>query len=274
MKIRFISLILSVLIMIPVFPQSIVHPWAGKKVAYLGDSITDPKNRAASKKYWAWLEEWLDITPLVYAVSGRQWSDIPRQCDKLRAEHGDDFDAIIILMGTNDYNNAVPIGRWYDEEVVNVEYGHRYDKRPETRTRRHPSMDAATFCGRINIALDSLKRTFPDKQIVLLTPLHRAGFYHSPTNWQTSEDYTNRLGLYLDTYVDAVKEAGKVWAVPVIDLGQLSGLYPLLDTHTQYFNDADTDRLHPNDNGHHRMAATLLYQLGTIPCIFTYPPTR
>lgn len=40
-----------------------IHPWAGKRVAYLGDSITDPKVKAAKKKYWEWLEEWLGITP-------------------------------------------------------------------------------------------------------------------------------------------------------------------------------------------------------------------
>lgn len=27
------------------------HPWRGKKVAYFGDSITDPNNKAASRKY-------------------------------------------------------------------------------------------------------------------------------------------------------------------------------------------------------------------------------
>ena len=48
-----------------------IHPWAGKRVAYLGDSITDPKVKAAKKKYWEWLEEWLGITPWVYAISGR-----------------------------------------------------------------------------------------------------------------------------------------------------------------------------------------------------------
>ena len=28
------------------------HPWQGKRVAYLGDSITDPRNSGAKKKYW------------------------------------------------------------------------------------------------------------------------------------------------------------------------------------------------------------------------------
>lgn len=247
---------------------SVQHPWAGKRVAYLGDSVTDPNHKSGGLKYWGWLEEWLGITPYVYAVSGRQWNDIPRQAEKLRSEHGDDFDAILIFMGTNDYNNAVPIGEWYDETVETVDFAHGYTKRPETRMRRKPDMNPATFKGRINIAMDSLKRTFPDKQIVLLTPIHRAGFYRSDTNWQIPEDYMNRCGEYLDAYTDAVTEAGKVWAVPVIALGSLCGLYPLLDEYATYYSNAETDRLHPNQSGHERMARTLMYQLLTLPCTF------
>lgn len=268
MKQKILLIIFSLAIMWPMAAQTFNHPWLGKKVAYLGDSITDPRNGASDEKYWSWLRQWLSITPYVYAVSGRQWNDIPRQADKLKTEHGDDFDAIIIFMGTNDYNNAVPIGKWYDEKLETVEYGHRYSKREETRMRRVPAFDSDTFKGRINIALDSLKRTFPDKQIVLLTPIHRSGFYANDTNWQIPEDYMNRCGEYLDAYIDAVIEAGKVWAVPVIDLASLCGLYPILDEYAPYFNDSETDRLHPNNSGHKRIASTLLYQLLTIPAVF------
>lgn len=266
---KVISIIMSVIMAMPTLAQSVItHPWQGKKVAYFGDSITDPRNKASKKKYWSFLQEWLGITPFVYGVSGRQWNDIPRQTAQLKKEHGDDFDAILILMGTNDYNHAVPLGRWFDEKLESVEYGHEYVKRMESRLRRHPAMDADTYRGRINIALDSLKRTFPTKQIVLLTPIHRAGFYANDKNWQCPEDYQNRCGLYLDSYVEAVKEAGDIWAVPVIDLSALCGLYPLADEHAQYFNRADTDRLHPNDRGHERMGRTLMYQLMTLPCNF------
>ena len=77
-----------------------IHPWMQKRVAYFGDSITDPRNSGSKKKYWHFLQDWLDITPYVYAVSGRQWDDIPRQADKLKAEHDDDVDAILIFITT------------------------------------------------------------------------------------------------------------------------------------------------------------------------------
>ena len=264
-----LSVFLCLLLAVPALPQMLVsHPWQGKRVAYLGDSITDPNIKASKVKYWGFLEQWLQITPYVYGVSGRQWNDIPRQTDKLKQEHGQDVDAIMIFMGTNDYNNGVPLGVWWDERVTQVEYGHGQTKSMVTRRQRTPSMDPTTFRGRINIAMDSLKRTFPTKQIVLLTPIHRSDFHANEKNWQCDESYTNQCGEYLDAYINAVKEAGDVWVVPVIDWAASSGLFPLMDEYAQYFNKADTDRLHPNDKGHERMARTLMQQLLALPCVF------
>ncbi len=244
------------------------HPWAHKRVAYFGDSITDPKNNGSKLKFWNFLQDWLDITPWVYGKSGRQWNDIPRQADMLQKEHGDSVDAIIIFIGTNDYNNGVPMGTWYEEKTEQVMYGHGKPKQLTQRNRRYPKMDADTYRGRINIALDKVKRMYPTKQIVLLTPIHRAQFYRSDTNWQITEDYTNQCGIYLEEYINAVKEAGNIWSVPVIDLNAVSGLFPMMDEYAQYFHDQDTDRLHPNDKGHERMARTLYYQLSALPCTF------
>ena len=66
-------------------------------------------------------------------------------------------------------------------------------------------------------------------------------------------------------YVQSVREAGNIWAVPVIDLNALCGLYPLMDEYTSYFKDAGNDRLHPNDDGHRRMALTIMKQLLALP---------
>ena len=244
-----------------------VHPWQGKRVAYLGDSITDPRNKAGKKKYWKWLQEWLNIEPHVYGVSGRQWNDVQRQADKLMKEHGQEVDAICVFLGTNDWNNNVPLGEWYKLSDDSVLYARGSDgKHMELRRHRTLNRDMNTLRGRINTALDSLKRMYPTKQIVLLTPLHRARFYANENNWQPTEDYANRLGLFIDDYVQSVKEAGNVWAVPVIDWNATSGLYPMHECQP-YFGH-DNDRLHPNDDGQQRMARTLFYQLLTLPCVF------
>ena len=216
-----------------------IHPWMQKRVAYFGDSITDPRNSGSKKKYWHFLQEWLGIEPYVYAVSGRQWDDIPRQADKLQAEHGNNVDAILIFIGTNDYNNGVKIGEWYEEKDEQVMYGHGQPKKMTDRKRRYMSMDKNTYRGRINIAIDKVKRMYPTKH-----------------------------GIYLEEYIQAVKEAANIWAVPVIDLNAVSGLYPMMDEHAQYFKSAESDRLHPNDKGHERLARTLYYQLNSLPCTF------
>lgn len=242
-----------------------VHPWKGKRVAYFGDSITDPKHKASDKKYWNLLQDWLGITPYVYAVSGRQWNDIPRQADQLHAEHGDDVDAILIFIGTNDFNAGVPVGEWFTEKPEMVMAGIHEPKHMVERMHKTMCMTDSTYCGRINIALDKVKRMYPGKQVVLVTPIHRAGFYRSETNWQPTEEYRNKCGEYVSRYVDAVKEAGNIWSVPVIDMNALSGLYPLMDEQTAFFNNKDTDRLHPNNEGHRRIALTLYYQLAALP---------
>ena len=242
-----------------------IHPWAGKRVAYFGDSITDPNNNASNTKYWGWLQQWLDIKPYVYGISGRQWNDIPRQAEALKAEHGNDFDAIIIFIGTNDFNAGVPLGKWFTEKKENVMAGIHEKKHLVERMHKYMCMTDSTFRGRINIALYKVKRMFPDKQIVVLTPIHRAEFYRSETNWQPREDYRNKCGEYFLSYVEAVKETANIWSVPVIDLNALCGLFPLMDEHAQFFNNKDTDRLHPNDIGHKRMAQTLVYQLLALP---------
>ena len=63
------------------------------------------------------------------------------------------------------------------------------------------------------------------------------------------------------------KEAANIWAVPVIDLNATRGFYPLVDEHIIYCHN-ERDQLHPNDEGHIRMARTVMYQLLALPCTF------
>lgn len=263
---RLLTIIIFLSIMVPAMAQRLIHhPWEGKRVAYFGDSITDPNNNGSTLKYWNYLQEWLRITPCVYGKSGRQWNDIPRQADQLKAEHGDSIDAIMIFIGTNDYNAGVPVGEWFTEREEQVMAGIHEPKHMVDRKHRYPVMSDSTYRGCINKALDYVKRLYPQKQIVLLTPIHRAEFYASDSNWQPREDYTNKCGEYIDAYVQSVKEAGNLWALPVIDLNALSGLYPLMDEEAQFFHNPQNDRLHPNNEGQRRMALTLMYQLLALP---------
>ena len=251
--------------------------WRGARVAYLGDSITDKRQveKGQNETYWSYLETILGTESFVYGISGHQWHQIPGQTEKLIKEHGQDVDAIMIFVGTNDYNASVPLGEWYTEEVVNVEVsGPRGSKSGimTERKKRTLVLDKGTVRGRINIAMSQLKKEYPTKQIILLTPIHRGTALLSDRNIQPDELHANGVGEYIDAYVDVVKEAANVWAVPVIDLNSICGLYPLEESNALYWRKASLeksaksgkgriDRLHPNSAGHLRMARALAYQL-------------
>lgn len=243
------------------------HPWYDKRIAYIGDSVTDPNQGGGQvTHYWQFLANWLHSTPLVYAVSGYEWSHAVGLTDKLHQEVGEDVDAIIVFLGTNDYNNDLPLGCWFTEKPEQVQRGKGGKEFQDVRMHRSLSMDQSTVRGRINVAMKHLKELYPTKQIILLTPLHRGYAFFGNGNRQPSEDYRNEQGLYIDHYVDAIAEAAHVWAVPVIDIYSLSGLLPTMPSQRQYFCDEKNDQLHPNTQGHQRLAKTLLTQLSSLPC--------
>ncbi len=220
--------------------ECIQHSWYGKRIGYIGDSITDPNCYGDNiKKFWDFLKEWLNITPYVYGVSGRQWDDVPRQAEQLKKEHGEEGDAIIVFMGTNDFNSSVPIDTWFTEKEEQVMAAHGETKKLETRKRRTPIMTNETYKGRINLGISHLKKLFPDKQIVLLTPLHRSLADFGKKNVQPDESYQNKYGEYIDAYIQVIKEAGNLWGIPVIDFNSVTGMNPIIEEQLIYFYDAN-----------------------------------
>lgn len=242
--------------------QALSALFQGKKIGFIGDSITDPNCYGTDIiKYWQFLQEWLGITPLVQAISGFEWKHVPMFTDRLFQQAGNDVDAILIFMGTNDFNSGVPIGEWFTESQEQVERALGEQKHWVTRTHRTLVENDKTVKGRINIALKKLKSMYPDKQVILMTPLHRALADFGDTNYQPDENYQNECGEYIDAYVQAVKEAANVWGVPVIDMNAASGLNPMVSEQLMFFRDAKTDQLHPNTLGHQRMARVIMGHL-------------
>ena len=244
--------------------DKVASQWKNKRIAILGDSMTDKCRVGTTCVWWEYLTRLLDFKPLVYGQNGDDWVGIYQQIVKVHTELGSNIDAIFIFAGTNDYNENTQIGRFYDEarQTVNRD-GHSVNC-----LHRSLMLADSTFCGRMNKVLSYIKKNFPTKQVVLITPIHRAFAKFSEDNVQPDENYSNACGMYIDAYVGAIKQASSNWSVPVIDLFSLSGLYPLYDSNMVYFHDADTDRLHPNANGDYRIAKTLQYQLLALPCSF------
>jgi lysophospholipase L1-like esterase len=254
---------------LPAFTQTdslemINSQWEGKKVAFLGDSMTDKCRVGTTCIYWEYLVQLLGIKPFVYGVNGAQWNGIYNQAVKLNQEQGNAIDAIIVFAGTNDYNANTPLGTFYSEKMKQT----NHNGKMVMRKYREPVMTDSTFCGRINMAISYLKQNFSTQQIIIMTPIHRGYAQFGANNIQPEESYCNGCGLYLEAYVNILKRASLVWSVPIIDLYSLSGLYPLYDTDSIYFHNATTDRLHPNAKGDYRLAKTIQYQLLPLPASF------
>ena len=225
-----------------------------RKVAFLGDSITDVRHFGCRSNYWKLLEDDLGIKPCVYGINGQQWTDIPAQVAAMRKDRVLP-EVVCILMGSNDYNANVPLGEWFSvtDEMVNK-------NGVQTKLKKRvPSRDASTLRGRINVGIEAVREAFPSAKILLLTPIHRGYAYLGEKNVQPDESYSNSIGLFIDDYAAAIAEAGPLHSVAVLDLHALSGIYPLCRAHSRnYFNsdirDGRTDVLHPNTAGHRRMA--------------------
>ena len=129
--------------------QEISSPWKGARVAFLGDSITDQRQLATQDIFWHQLEQILGIQPYVYGISGHRCKHIKGQAEKLYDEHGTDVDAIIIFVGTNDFNGSIPPGEWYSEETA---WSNRNGREVQLK-HRSPILTGGTVRSDINIFL-------------------------------------------------------------------------------------------------------------------------
>ena len=223
----------------------VYHPnqWIGKKCAVFGDSISAGIG-ATSIRYSEALRLMSGIATANYAVNGSVL--VNNGWDRLSAcltDHENDLpDAFIFAYGTNDFSQSKPLGDWYTTDANG------------TRTLTD---DTTTFRGAWVRILTLLRTTYEGKKVVLMTPIHRgAGTY--------SSDFTrNGQGLYLEDYCEVIREAGKIFDVPVIDMYADSGLVPDINPDTVYFT--PNDRLHPNTAGHMQIARTIAHALERIP---------
>ena len=230
-----------------------------KRVQFLGDSITDKRHIGCTTNYWGFLGEWYGFTPLVYGVNGQQWVHIRDQAAAYRKEHAEAPDVVFIFAGTNDFNDNVPLGEWY---TVTEEKANRNGR--EVMLKKRTPTIGGTLRGRINVTILNLRKNFPEARIVLLTPLHRGLAKFGETNVQPDEAFANELGLFIDDYVAAIKEAGNVWSVRVVDLNADAKLYPSSPAHDRFVHKPEWDRLHPSAAGHERIAQAISMAVGDL----------
>ena len=224
--------------------------WSGKVASFLGDSIT--YGAKTTKIYLQYLKELVGFSTCNnYGVDGasvtNHYSGICTRYNNVASNS----DIIFIFGGTNDFYYNKPLGEWYTL----------------SGTTRTLNKDVSTFRGALAEICDGLITKFPTKQIILMTPIHR-----DRLNSQQTDLEANASGLYLDDYVECVKEAGKIFGIPVIDLNGESGLYPMNTENANAYFHAN-DKLHPNANGHLKIAKVIQGKLRTIlPLDVNYTP--
>ena len=203
----------------------------GKKINFLGDSITQGIGVEESCNFYVnRIAERYGAVCRNYGISGTRIARqiVPGQVTtrwdlyfELRAEIMDrNADAVVVFGGTNDYGHGdAPFGSLDSE-------------------------DTYTFCGALNSLIKKLKKDFPGKRIIFMTPLHRLG----ENNPSMPDSKT------LSDYVDAMVMICKMHQVDVIDLFKINPLDPA-------DKELVPDGLHPSDKGHSVMAEVIAEEL-------------
>lgn len=206
----------------------------GKKINFLGDSITEGVGLSAGDKhYFDVLQRRTGLAAVRnYGISGTRiarqqhpTADNPRFdldfCSRVD-EMDADADVVVVFGGTNDFGHGdAPIG----------EPG---DRTPDT------------FYGAMHTLIRALMSRYPAAEIVFMTPLHR--------QFETCEKQPAALYGDLTAYVDVMREVCGIYGIPLLDLYACAGICPALEISRTTFC---PDGLHPNDLGHARIAGRL-----------------
>ena len=205
---------------------------AGKTVAFLGDSITEGVGASCiENRYTDVFARLTGGVALNYGIGGTR---IARQkvvtADRFDldfnmrvAEMDDSADIVAVFGGTNDFGHGdAPLGKFTDSTVY-------------------------TFYGALHCLYRQLLEKYPEKDIIVMTPLHRL-----------SENVTvNERGIPcepLKKYVEAIREVAEYYSLPVLDLWKMSGMQPAVDIIREKYM---PDGLHPSDLGAAKIADKL-----------------
>jgi len=209
----------------------------GKKVNFLGDSITEGAGVSCDEaRFSDILARECEFAEMRnYGIGGTriaeqrivpgEWVDERDYCRRYKTMDPD-ADIIVVFGGTNDYGHG------------NADFGTPDAKTPET------------YCGALNYLMRGLIEMYPTSEIVFLTPIQREGGSNP-----------NSRGYTLKMYSDAIKEAAARYALPVLDLYEMSGICPDIEAQRVALC---PDGLHPNDEGHVRLAQRIRGFLETL----------
>lgn len=214
----------------------------GKKIAFLGDSITESYGASCVEKaYWNLIGQQTGAEVYGYGIGGTTISKrhsfqgeerTNRFFESRVDEMIPDADIVVVFGGTNDFGGC------------NTAFGHMTDRTHDT------------FCGSMHLLLLKLIEKYPAAQLVVMTPLHR-----SNEDDDIYDDFGERRAGKLSRYVEAIREIAGFYGIPVVDLHRICPIQPRIPSQRERYA---PDGLHPNDAGHALVAQRLLGLLNTL----------
>lgn len=210
----------------------------GKKIAFLGDSITEGHGVADAKDiYWNVLGRQTGAEVFGYGIGGTRIAAQRQRIEPIDELHFParvedmipDADVVVVFGGTNDFGHGdAPLGTMAD------------------RTED-------TFYGACHVLMEKLICRYPNAQIVVMTPLHRVSEDDMPFN-----ERGLRCCCTLKGYVQVIREVAEYYGTPVTDLYATCPIQPRVELLRKKYM---PDGLHPNEAGHLLIARCLLNTL-------------
>ncbi len=201
----------------------------GKKIAFLGDSITEGSGVLdLSNRYDNRLFRMCGLSAAFnYGIGGTRFAHQSRPSEKPRYDLcfsgrvydlDKSADIIVVYGGTNDYGHG------------DAPFGTLADTTP------------ATFCGAVRFLMTTLREEYPAATVVFLAPARRYG--DEAVSHQRAGDPEAKP---LICYVDTVKTIAKEFDIPVLDLYRELGIDPNSEEVREKYS---RDGLHLNDAAH------------------------
>lgn len=213
----------------------------GKKIAFLGDSITEGSGVVdiANNRYDNVLKRECQLAQVYnYGIGGTRLAH--QRVPSAKARHdlcfcgrayniSEEADIIVVYGGVNDYiHGDAPIGQFGDETP-------------------------ATFWGAVQYLMQTLKTLYPGKTIVFMNPA-RACYTDLHGDNPSTRPMKLPDALPLTGYIEIIQKTAALHQIPVLDLYEKLPIDPRIPEHKEKYT---ADGLHFNDAGHAQIAKCL-----------------